>query len=263
MPASLGSIVDAARERVSRQRKDADMRALEQAAASHVPRGFRKRLQQASSQEIAIIAELKKASPSKGVIRQEFDPPQLAKELEMAGAAALSVLTDKDFFQGSLENLRQASESTSLPCLRKDFIVDAFQIVEARANRADAVLLIVAALEEDELLMLLGAAQANGIDALCEVHTRDELDFALESGADLIGVNNRDLQTFEVRLETSLELADRLPKNSVRVAESGIHTADDLRRLRSVGYDAFLVGESLMRAKNAGNALRELRIPSR
>jgi indole-3-glycerol phosphate synthase len=259
MPASLDSIVDAARERVSRQRQAADMRALDRAAALHVPRGFRNRLQQASRQGIAIIAELKKASPSKGVIRQDFDPPQLARELETAGAAALSVLTDKDFFQGSLENLRQASEVTSLPCLRKDFIVDEFQIVEARANRADAILLIVAALEEDELLTLLGAAESNGIDALCEVHTADELDTALEAGADLIGVNNRNLQTFEVRLETALELADKLPKNAVRVAESGIHAAEDVSRLRSAGYDAFLVGESLMRAKSPGDALRDLK----
>jgi indole-3-glycerol phosphate synthase len=137
--------------------------------------------------------------------------------------------------------------------------VDEFQIVEARANRADAILLIVAALEEDELLTLLGAAEANGIDALCEVHTADELDTALEAGADLIGVNNRNLQTFEVRLETALELAGRLPKNAVRVAESGIHTAEDVSRLRSVGYDAFLIGESLMRAKNPGDALRDLK----
>ncbi len=211
---------------------------------------------------IAVIAELKKASPSKGLIRAEFRPAELARELEAAGAAALSVLTDAEFFQGSLENLRRASAAVAIPCLRKDFIVDEFQLVEARAHCADAVLLIVAALSSAELSALASGARAHGLDVLCEVHDGEELQRALDVGCDLIGVNTRDLRTFKVDLETAFALAQKFPAGVVRVAESGIHSASDLERLRAAGYDAFLVGESLMRAERPGEALRELvRVP--
>jgi len=205
-----------------------------------------------------VIAELKKASPSRGVIRGDFRPSELAPELEQAGATALSVLTDEQFFQGSLDYLRQASANSWLPCLRKDFIVDEFQIVEARANRADAILLIVAALDQKELVELGGIARSHGLDVLCEVHDEEELQRALDAGFDLIGVNNRNLRTFEVDLGTALQLAGKIPATCVRVAESGIHCGQDLARLRAAGYEAFLIGESLMKAEKPGDALARL-----
>jgi indole-3-glycerol phosphate synthase len=255
MPASLDSIVAATRHRLSGTRRTADRRALERAADGHTPRGFRNRLRRVAQDGIAVIAELKKASPSKGLIRADFRPRELALELEEAGAAALSVLTDEQFFQGSLKYLSEASSNSSLPCLRKDFIVDEIQIVEARANGADAILLIVAALDQEELVSLAGIARAQGIDVLCEAHDEEELQRALDVGCDLIGVNSRNLRTFEVDLETAMHLAEKIPATCVRVAESGIHSGADLARLRSAGYDAFLIGESLMRAERPGEAL--------
>ncbi len=231
---------------------------LEQQAEEHVPRGFRARLKLAAEAGVAVIAELKKASPSRGLIRADFDPEKLAKELEGAGAAALSVLTDEEFFQGSLENLRRASTETQLPCLRKDFMVDEFQLLEARANRADAILLIVAALAQPELVSLAKKSRELGLDVLCEAHDKDELQRALDAGCDLIGVNSRDLRTFQVDLETAFRLAERIPKDVVSVAESGIHTGADIARLRAAGYQAFLVGESLMKAERPREALRDL-----
>jgi indole-3-glycerol phosphate synthase len=268
MPAFLDQIVAATRAGVSAAKRGADVRDLERRAEQHAPRGFRRRLESKSRDGIALIAELKKASPSKGLIRAEFHPAELAGGLEAAGAAALSVLTDEEFFQGSLENLRAVSAAVSIPCLRKDFIVDEFQLLEARANSADAVLLIVAALAQAELVTLAAAARERGLDILCEVHDGDELQRALDAGCDLIGVNSRDLRTFKVDLETALRLAESLPKNLVRVAESGIHSGADVAQLRAAGYDACLVGESLMRAERPGDALRELiassesRVPS-
>jgi indole-3-glycerol phosphate synthase len=258
MAAVLDRIVAATRARVAESSRGADLRELERRAEQHVPRGFGKTLDSKGRDGIAVIAELKKASPSKGLIRASFDPVELARELEGAGAAALSVLTDEEFFQGSLENLRKASATVAIPCLRKDFIVDEFQLMEARANSADAVLLIVAALTQDELTRLAGAARTRGLDVLCEVHDADELQRALDAGCDLIGVNTRDLRTFRVDLQTAFDLATKFPAGVVRVAESGIHSADDVTRLRAAGYHAFLVGESLMRAERPGEALREL-----
>lgn len=234
------------------------MKSLERAAAGHTPRGFRKQLRRVAQDGIAVIAELKKASPSKGLIRADFRPAELARELEVAGAAALSVLTDEDFFQGSLDNLRAASEGTSLPCLRKDFIVDEVQIVEARANCADAILLIVAALEQKELVALAGNARSHGLDVLCEAHDAAELERALDAGCDLIGINSRNLRTFEVDIGTTLRLVEKIPADCVRVAESGIQSGSDLARLRSAGYEAFLIGESLMKVACPGRALAEL-----
>lgn len=270
MNALLDRIVAATRTRISETRRTANLRELERSAERHVPRGFRQALKknhpaaknatrtEHPSECISIIAELKKASPSKGLIRAEFHPADLAKELEQAGAAALSVLTDEEFFQGSLRNLREAAAAVEIPCLRKDFIVDEFQLLEARANSADAVLLIVAALNAGELKHLSSAARMQGLDVLCEVHDENELDRALDAGCDLIGVNTRDLRTFEVNLETAFQLAEKFPPEVVRVAESGIRSADDIVRLRAAGYDAFLIGESLMRAERPGAALRKL-----
>jgi len=263
MAAILERIVAATRARVAEAKRGADLRELERRAERHVPRGFRRALEARSREGVAVISELKKASPSKGLIRAEFHPAELARELEAAGAAALSVLTDEEFFQGSLGNLREASGAVAIPCLRKDFMVDEFQLVEARANCADAVLLIVAALSEGELSSLAAGARRCGLDVLCEVHESEQLQRALDVGCDLIGVNTRDLRTFKVDLETAFRLAQEIPVGVVRVAESGIHSAEDVARLRAAGYDAFLVGESLMRAASPGEALRELmRVPS-
>lgn len=258
MVASLEQIVAATRQRVQKYRKALDLRLLEQQAQKHTPRGFRRSLQNKAQRGIAIISELKKASPSRGLIRADFDPKKLAKELEQAGAAALSVLTDEEYFQGSLENLRIASRETKLPCLRKDFIVDESQILEARANCADAILLIVAALSDEELGRLAANAREHGLDILCEAHDEEELQRALDAGCDLIGVNSRDLRTFKVDLATAFRLAERMPANVLSVAESGIHNGTDLARLRAAGYSAFLIGESLMKQLSPGDALRNL-----
>lgn len=258
MAAFLEEIVAATRRRVALAKAEADLRKLEQRAQEHVPRGFRRTLRARSEEGIAVIAELKKASPSKGMIREEFRPAELAEELAANGAAALSVLTDANFFQGSLQNLREASAAAAIPCLRKDFIIDEFQILEGRANCADAVLLIVAALSAAELKQLHAAAASQGLDVLCEVHDADEFEAALDAGCDLIGVNTRDLRTFKVDLQRAFELAERFPDDVVRVAESGIHSSEDVSKLRAAGYHAFLVGESLMRAERPGEALRKL-----
>ena len=258
MPPTLDSIVAATRQGLSQRRAAMDLRALERVAAHHTPRGFRTALQRSANEGIVIIAELKKASPSKGLIRADFRPTELARELQTAGAAALSVLTDEEFFQGSLENLRAASAATSLPCLRKDFIIDQLQILEARANCADAVLLIAAALSQAELLSLAQCARNFGLDVLCEVHDHDELQRAVDAGFNLIGVNSRDLRTFKVDLQTAFRLVEAIPKTAIRVAESGLHNGTDIAQLRAAGYHAFLIGESLMSQESPGQALRTL-----
>ena len=235
---------------------------LERLAAAHQPRGWAAALRQRAATGVAVIAEIKKASPSKGLIRAEFNAAELARSYLAGGAAALSVLTDEPFFRGSLRNLELASTAVPLPCLRKDFTVDEYQIVEARAHCGDAILLIAAALTDDELKRFARAAHGLSLDVLVEVHTAAELDRVLatlgEAGADAIGVNNRDLGTFDVRLETSLELAGRIPSGVVRVAESGIAATEDIARLRAAGFDAFLIGESLMRQPDPGAALAAL-----
>jgi indole-3-glycerol phosphate synthase len=258
MPTKLEEILAATRARVDAAKVVVDLIDPVAVAQRHRPRGFRERLRMVSQTGPAIIAELKKASPSKGLIRAEFDVPKLAAELESGGAAALSVLTDEKFFQGSLHNLELASAASHIPCLRKDFILDDFQLLEARACRADAVLLIVAALGQDELIALKHRARELQLDVLVEVHNAAELDRALAAGCDLIGVNNRNLHTFEVKLNTSIELVKRIPAGVIKVTESGIESAADIARLRNAGFDAFLVGESLMRAANPAEALRVL-----
>lgn len=254
----LDKIIAATRARVSEARGATTVREFERQAQNHTPRGFRRALESKSRNGVAIIGELKKASPSRGLIRQDFHPGELALELEHAGAAALSVLTEEQFFQGSLANLREASAAVKIPCLRKDFIIDEFQIVEARANSADAVLLIVAALALGDLKLLVSVARAHELDVLCETHDEKELQRALEVGCDLIGVNTRDLRTFQVDLNRAFQLADKFPAGVVRVAESGIHSTEDIAKFRTAGYHGFLVGESLMRAGSPGDALREL-----
>jgi indole-3-glycerol phosphate synthase len=258
MPSSLDSIVASVRRGLPHRQKAADLRALEREAEQHRPRRFREHLNRFSQDTVAVIAELKKASPSRGLIRTDFQPAQLALELAQAGASALSVLTDEEFFHGSLKNLREASAATSLPCLRKDFIIDEFQILEARAYSADAVLLIVAILDQNELGSLLRKARSYELDVLCEAHDEQELRRAIDAGCDLIGINSRDLHTFEVNIETALRLARQIPDGCLAVAESGIHSGADLARLRAAGYKAFLIGESLMKQKHPGDALVKL-----
>jgi indole-3-glycerol phosphate synthase len=254
----LDRILAQTRADLAERRQRAPLALLEKAADAHAPRGFARALRAAAPASPAMIAELKKASPSKGLIRKDFDAALLARELESAGAAALSVLTDEPFFQGSLTNLDLACAATQIPCLRKDFIVDEYQIVEARAHHADAILLIAAALTDAELARFNAAAHALHLDVLCEVHTAGELARVRDLGCEAYGVNNRDLRTFEVRLETSLDLAAQLPPNALHVAESGIHTAADLNCLRDAGFHAFLIGESLMRQPHPGAALKTL-----
>lgn len=215
-----------------------------------------------SRDAINIIAELKPASPSRGVIRDPFDAPVLAKSLESAGAAALSVLTEGEFFGGSLKNLREARKRVSLPALRKDFIFDTWQVWEARANDADSFLLIVAALDDVLLHDLIALGRELQMEPLVEVHTPAELDRALAVGARIIGVNNRDLKSLAVRMETSSELIERIPDHCLAVAESGLHTNADLLELRRVGFDAFLIGEHLMSAADPAAALFHLLNPS-
>lgn len=208
--------------------------------------------------DVAVIAEVKKASPSKGVIRAQFNPVSIARSYELGGAACLSVLTDKDFFQGSEDFLQQARAACSLPVLRKDFVIDPYQIYEARAIGADCVLLIVAALGDADLLELSLLASELNLDVLCEVHDAEELERAQAVPVPLIGVNNRSLRTFETSLETTLELQHLLEYDRILVAESGIHTPQDVTRLREAGIHAFLLGEVFMRAADPGQELKRL-----
>jgi indole-3-glycerol phosphate synthase len=255
---TLDQSLAATRERVARSKQRAEVRPLEQAAAAHTPRGFRKRLTAMAQLGPAVIGELKKASPSKGTIRGTFPVGVLANQLALGGASALSVLTDEEFFQGSLANLLEASAATELPCLRKDFIVDEFQITEARAYHADAILLILAALDDATFRRLLDYSRALELDAVCEVHDEEELKRALEGGADIIGVNSRNLKTFQVSLDVVADMASSIPNHVLRVAESGIDSGAEIRELHSAGYQAFLIGETLMRAEDVEAAVREL-----
>jgi indole-3-glycerol phosphate synthase len=207
----------------------------------------------------AIIAEIKKASPSKGLLAENFDPPSTARQYQDGGACAISVLTDRDFFQGSLADFEAARAAVSLPAIRKDFTIDEYHVSEAAAHGADAILLIAAILDEAQLRGFRELATCYGMASLVEVHDDAELDVALKSGAEIVGVNNRDLHTFEVHLETSHRLAMRIPKHLIKVTESGIRDARDVRALMDAGYDAFLVGEHLMKAADPAAALRSMR----
>lgn len=206
----------------------------------------------------AVIAEIKKASPSKGLIREVFDPPWIARQYAESGAACLSVLTDRDYFQGSPEYLQQAREACDLPVLRKDFIVDPYQVAETAAMGADCLLLIAAILEPEALRELAAAAGELHLDVLVEVHDEREMDVALESGFDLIGINNRNLHDFSTSLETTWRLAEKAPEGTLLVTESGIHERADVERMLERGIYGFLVGENLMRAEDPGQRFREL-----
>jgi indole-3-glycerol phosphate synthase len=260
MSTHLDRILATTRATVAASRERVPVAELERMAALHEPRGWAGALRARSLTGPAIIAELKKASPSKGLIRADFDVSWLAQRYATGGATVLSVLTDESYFQGSLRNLELASAAVPLPCLRKDFTVNEYQILEARAHCGDAVLLIAAALTDNELMRFIRAAHALALDVLCEVHCAEELErvLSLAEAPDAIGVNNRDLRTFEVRLQTSLDLVERIPASVVRVAESGIATPADLARLRVAGFDAFLIGESLMRQSDPSTALQAL-----
>jgi indole-3-glycerol phosphate synthase len=252
----LGRIVEARRAEVERRRRVVPETVLRIAAQKAEPaRDFAGAL---CRDTINVIAELKKASPSAGLLREEFDPASLARGFEAAGAAALSVLTEENQFQGALAHLRDARAATALPVLRKDFIVEPWQVWEARAANADTFLLIVAALAPELLASLLELGRELGMEPLVEVHTRGELDAALAAGARIVGVNNRNLHTLEVRVETSLELIEHVPGDRIAVSESGLRSAEDLARLRSAGFDAFLIGERLMREADPGAALARL-----
>jgi len=232
-----------------------------QAMAGGLPpaRGFADAIRRrVGAGEPAVIAEVKKASPSKGLIRADFDPAAIARSYEAAGAACLSVLTDIDFFQGSDDYLRQARDACALPVLRKDFIVDPYQVHESRVLGADCILLIVAALEDAALAGMANLAHELGMDVLVEVHDLDELERALQTDAALVGVNNRNLRTFEVSLDTTLALREAVPPDRLLVTESGIATRDDVAAMREAGVGAFLVGESFMREADPGAALRRL-----
>jgi len=245
-------LLDAARARTP----DAVMAACAEAVVER-PRGFRRALAQGPAPRV--IAEIKRRSPSRGEIRPDFDPAACAKAYFEGGAAALSVLTNARYFGGCLADLTQARAAVALPVLRKDFVVDAWQIDEARVAGADAVLLIVAALARDALAALRARAEALGLDALVEVHDEAELNVALGAGATLVGINNRDLRSFQLDLGVTERLAPRVPKDVLVVAESGIFSGADVRRLSAAGARAFLVGESLMREPDPGLALRKLR----
>ncbi len=252
----LDRILDARRAAVDHRKRILPETALRYGVKHGTPvRDFAAALERPT---LNVIAELKPASPSRGVLREDFDAVALARALEAGGAAALSILTEEEFFHGSLKNLREARKVCALPVLRKDFIFDPWQVWETRANDADSFLLIVAALSEERLGELLALGRELQMEALVEVHTGAELDRALAAGAKIIGVNNRDLKTLEVRAETSFELIERIPEECIAVSESGLRTHEDLLKLRAAGFDAFLIGEHLMQAAEPGAALASL-----
>jgi len=252
----LDRILEARRAEVEHRKKVLPETALKYGVAAATPiRDFAAALTRPG---INVLAELKPASPSRGVIREPFDPVALATSLESAGAAALSVLTEGEFFRGTLKNLRDARKSVQIPALRKDFIFDPWQVWETRANDADSFLLIVAALSDNQLNELLALGRELKMEPLVEVHTPAELDRALRAGATIIGVNNRNLKTLDVRVETSFELIEKIPDDCVAVAESGISSHAEIEKLCAAGFDAFLIGTNLMLAPNPGAALSSL-----
>ena len=256
----LKRILARKQEEVAERRDRVSLFELKARAASAPPvRGFADAVQaKIAAGNPAVIAEVKKASPSKGVIRPDFRPADIAVSYEFGGAACLSVLTDVDFFQGADDYLRQARDACTLPVLRKDFTVDPYQVYEARALGADCILLIVAALDDGQLVDLSGLAMQLGMDVLVEVHDIDELERALQVPVPLVGINNRNLRTFEVSLENTLTMKDAVPKDRLLVTESGIVVPEDVATMRDAGVNAFLVGETFMRAEEPGEALRQL-----
>jgi len=255
----LQKILEVKRTEVEKRKREVSLAELKQRIVQAPPiRPFAQAIRRQANEPIRLIAELKKASPSKGVFRDDFEPEAILRAYEKSPASALSILTDEPFFQGSLDNLLLARQLTTKPLLRKDFIVDEFQLYEARIYGADAVLLIVAALDESQLRDLLKLAMELNMDALVEVHTEDELEKALRAGAQIIGVNNRNLRTFEVDLNTTLKLRKLVPTDCIVVSESGIETREQVRRLEEAGVDAILVGETLVRSPDPTAKAKEL-----
>ena len=255
-PDLLETIVAAARRIVAVRRDREPRDALERRAMAHTPDGTQFRAGLAGAGRVNIIAECKRRSPSRGVLRTAYDPVAIALEYEAAGAVALSILTEPTFFDGSLVHLAAVRKAVRLPLLRKDFIVDEYQLLEARANGADAVLLIVAALSDPQLAALRRQASALGLAALVEVHDAAEVGRAIDAGADLIGVNNRNLRTLQVDTRASEQAAALIPSDVIAVSESGLKTLEDLQHLRALGYCGFLIGERFMTAASPGAALR-------
>lgn len=259
-PDILRKIVDRKRQEIAQRQQQQSLAVLQQRLTDMAPtRGFVSAMDGCLAQgKAAVIAEIKKASPSKGVLRKDFQPAEIARSYEAGGAACLSVLTDIDFFQGSDDYLQQARAACSLPVIRKDFIVDPYQVYEARAIGADCILLIVACLDDSTLAHLNSLAHELGMDVLVEVHDEEELGRALKLQNRLVGINNRNLRTFEVSLQTTLAMLAQIPEDRMVVTESGIHSSDDVRLMRSEGVNAFLVGEAFMRADDPGDRLKAL-----
>jgi len=253
----LDKIVDQHRTAALADTRDLD-KLISQAKISLPPRGFEKRLRQDSVTKLAVIAEIKRRSPSKGVLKSDLNPKVIADQYQQGGASCLSILTDIEFFGGSEKDLEDARQAVDLPILRKDFTVSSKDICDAKIMNADCVLLIVAALDKTELKDLHGLAASLSLDVLVEIHDEKELEVALEIGANLIGVNQRDLKTFEVDHQRALRMANKMPSHVVRIAESGVKTRDDAQSLRDAGYHAILVGESLVTSTNIAKSLREL-----
>ena len=255
----LSEIIEKKRERVIAAKELVSLEQIRSLASEARGTAKRHALRNALRGDgINIIAEFKRRSPSKGMIRADANLTEIVRGYEAGGAVAISVVTEEDYFAGSLDDLRNVKAATDLPVLRKDFVFDEYQVYESAAAGADAILLIVAALDDETLLQLRRFAEDQGMDALVEVHTSDEMKRAAACGANLIGVNNRDLRTFEVSLETSLSLAPQAPAEALLISESGLHNSNDLQRLQEAGYRGFLIGETLMRADKPEQALRNL-----
>jgi len=258
VPDLLEAIVAATRRIVAGRRAREPRTVLEARAHRHTPEGARFRRALSGTDRVNIIAECKRRSPSRGVLRADYDPVSIARDYEAGGAAALSILTEPTFFDGSLDHLAAVRAAVRLPLLRKDFIVDEYQLLEARANGADAILLIVAALSDTQLTDLCRQVQVHGLAALVEVHDPVEVSRAVDAGADLIGVNNRNLRTLEVDPRASQQAAALIPSHAVAISESGLQSASDVARMRNLGYRGFLIGERFMTAAEPGRALRDL-----
>ena len=259
-PDILVKILNRKREEIKQRSAQISIEALKQQCESaDKVRGFIQSIEnKINNNQSAVIAEIKKASPSKGLLRENFEPAEIARSYADHGAACLSILTDKDYFQGHEDYLKQARAACELPVIRKDFIIDPYQVYEARAIDADCILLIVSALDDETLHLLFHLAHELQMDVLMEVHDRQEMQRALKTGARLIGINNRNLRTFETSLETTLNMIDMVNENHILVTESGIHTKDDVQLMRDNSINAFLVGEAFMRAENPGEKLAEL-----
>lgn len=259
-PDILIKILNRKREEIAERSEKVSIEELKlQCQSAGTVRGFIKSIEnKINNNQSAVIAEIKKASPSKGLLRENFEPAEIAKSYADHGAACLSILTDKDYFQGHEEYLKQARAACELPVIRKDFIIDPYQVYEARVIEADCILLIVSALDDETLQSLFGLAHELDMDVLMEVHDEDEMRRALKTGARLIGINNRNLRTFETSLDTTLNMLDMVNDQHILVTESGIHSSEDVKLMKDNKVDAFLVGEAFMRAEDPGEKLAEL-----